>query len=266
MKRLKIATALGLPLTIIALIIPTTVTLADPILKPRKYHGPIPQKAFTLHIGFFAGADNEDLWTHFDNLIEGPFKKELVTDDFGPAFAIDGSFMNKLHPQFAIRLRGGVSFLSSESTGLTTAPADTGDAPLVRFKRSFDVSLMSVVADGMYFFQDASVSEFQAYIGLGLGFIFPYQRFEEQLVDEETGAELGPDPKTKISAEPEAHALIGTLYHVKTTVALHLEGRFQISQSKIDLEVPTVQAGLQTINFDVDYTGFVLAAGISWFF
>ena len=37
---------------------------AEPILKPRKYSGPIPKRYFTFDIGILGGADNEEMWDY----------------------------------------------------------------------------------------------------------------------------------------------------------------------------------------------------------
>ena len=61
------------------------------------------------------------------------------------------------------------------------------------------------------------------------------------------------------------HAVLGFLYHINSTVALNMEGRAQMAQSKFELDY-MLETGPETLSFDVDYTGFVLTAGISKFF
>ena len=104
-------------LVVAALIALPTPPHADPILKPRKYHGPIPQKAFTLGIGFYGGAENQELWNHLESLLIQPLRKESVTEDFEASLNLDAMFLNKVHPQFAFRVRGSVAFLNSSSKG-----------------------------------------------------------------------------------------------------------------------------------------------------
>ena len=65
------------------LVIPPTPQIqAKPILKPRKYHGPIPRKYFTYSIGFLGGADNADMWDFLDRSVAQPFRRFLSTSDF----------------------------------------------------------------------------------------------------------------------------------------------------------------------------------------
>lgn len=266
----KIAPTSVALLVLAALIALPTAPHADPILKPRKYHGPIPQKAFTLSVGFYGGAENQELWDHLESLLIQPLKKESVTKDFETSLNLDAMFLNKVHPQFAFRLRGSVAFLNSESKGLIVPSViDTSIAqPLVSFSRSVDVIMSSVSVSGLYYLQDAAVSELQIYMGLGFGFVFPYMKYEQELSDVSTGQPFpsAQQNETQVKAEPEFHVVMGTLYHIKPTFALGAEGRFQIAQSKIDLNLPTLSDGRQDLNFDVDLTGFVLALTASWFF
>jgi hypothetical protein len=268
---------LWLSVLVTVLLIPIAQPLADPILKPKKYHGPLPRKSFGLSIGFLGGPNNEQMYDYLDGQIDGPLKTSLETTDFGGAPQIDAYYTVKLHPNFAFRLTGGVGFLTSNSKGLAIAsdPDTTGLAPLLAFEREFDVILSSLQASGLYYFQDASVAEFQAYIGGGLSFFFPYARYNEsstiaeQLPDGsivDTGQPYASGEETKFSAEPGIQGVLGALYHVRNNVAFFLEGRYQIGQSKFTLELPTATAGIQNLNFDVNYSGFVLAVGASRFF
>jgi len=254
-----------------ALVALPTAPNADPILKPKKYHGPIPQKAFVLGVGVYGGAENQDFWAYLESLLLEPLKKEVVTNDFGASLNIDASFLNKVHPQFAFRIRGSVAFLQSDSKGLLVPSViDTSIAqPLVAFSRSMDVILSDLAVSGLYYFQDAAVSEFQIYTGLGFGFIFPYIEYKQELTEISTGEPFPNAQRNEtqpFSAEPEFHVVLGTLYHVKPTLALGAEGRFQIAQSKIEINLPTAADGRQDLNFDVDFTGFVLALTVAWFF
>lgn len=252
---------------------PTPQTLAKPILKPKKYHGPIPRRAFSLSIGFVGGADNAEMFNFLDNLDprnpkNAQLRAALDTEDFSSGLQLDASYMVKAHPNFAFRFRSGVGFLSSTSRGLITAtnPDSLGVKPLLDFDRSFDVLLFSVEASALYFFQDASVEEFQTYIGGGFSLFLPLANYEESLVDDTTKQRFGtPTDETDFSANPGVHAVLGALYHFRPTLAFHMEGRVQIAQSKFTLDLPTTQ-GIKPLTFDVDYTGFVLTAGISKFF
>ena len=268
MTRRLIATFLVLaPLLIVSY--PAPCLSADPILKPRKYHGPIPQRAYALSIGFIGGPDNEAMFTHLDALVDQPFRNNLNTNDFGAALTIDGTFIMKLHPQFAFRAKSSVSFLTSQSTGLVVpiAAQDPGGlAPLLEFERNFDVTLLSVEGSGLYFFQDASVSEFQTFIGLGLSLFIPYAKYEETTINTANNQPFSKESTNKWSTEPGVHGVLGFLYHFNNSVAVTSEGRFQIAQSKFNAVFPTLADGLQDLNFDVHYTGFVLNVGIARFF
>jgi hypothetical protein len=268
MKLKRSTTSWVLLLLIIALLTPTAESYADPILKPKKYHGPIPKRSFSLSIGFLGGPDNEHMYDFLDRSIDQPLKRQLQTEDFGTSPAIDAIYNVKMHPQFALRATGGVAFLSSNSTGLATAsePDTSGLVPLLEFEREFDVILFSIEGSGLYYFQDASVSEFQAYIGGGFTFFFPWATYKETTTDTGTGQPFSSIDQSKISAEPGIHGLLGALYHIRNNFALFAEGKYQIGQSKFSLDLPTAAAGVQNLKFDVHYSGFILAVGASRFF
>jgi hypothetical protein len=48
-------------------------------------------------------------------------------------------------------------------------------------------------------------------------------------------------------------------------MALNMEGRVQMAQSKFEMEYETT-AGRRELSFDVDYTGFIIGLGVAKFF
>jgi hypothetical protein len=193
MKQRHMTTSLVLLSVLAAILLaPFAQSHADPILKPKKYHGPIPKKSFGLSIGFLGGPNNEQMYDYLDRQIDEVLQSRTQTTDFEGAPQIDAYYTVKLHPNFAFRATGGVGFLTSDSKGLAVASEpDTagGSLPLLAFEREFNVVLFSLQASGLYYFQDASVSEFQAYIGGGLSFFFPYAHYPQNT----TIAEVLPD-------------------------------------------------------------------------
>ncbi|MEJ2719866.1 MAG: hypothetical protein P8181_01820, partial [bacterium] len=240
--------------------------------KPRKYHGPIPKRYFTFSVGFFGGADNDEMWSFLERQVDEVLRKEATTDDFGAAPSVTLAYSAKLHPQFAVRVQGGLTILTSQSRGLMipqAEPDSTGQLPLLEFDRDFDVLLMGVDATGFYYFQDASVKNFQSYLGGGFSLFFPRSEFKQSLTDKDTMEGYPPGrgttSQTDWSVSPGVHAVLGFLYHFKTTLAFNGEGRIQIAQSKFKLDYET-ENGIQPLTFDVDYTGFSFTVGISKFF
>lgn len=268
MKLRSATTSLVLLTLITVLLTPTAESYADPILKPKKYHGPIPKRSWGLSIGFLTGADNEEMFGYLGRIIDQPLRPRAVTQDFGSSPVIDLYYTAKMHPNFAFRGVGGATFLRSSSEGLATAadPDTSGQLPLVKFERNFDVILFSLEATGMYYFQDASVSEFQAYIGGGLSFFIPWARYEELTFFEASGQPYTNSEESKLSTEPGVHAVLGALYHIRNTVAFFTEAKYQIGQSTFELDLPTIDAGIQNLSFVVSYSGLVLVAGVSKFF
>jgi hypothetical protein len=252
----------------LSILLPHTCSYADPILKPKKYHGPIPKRSFGLNIGFLGGPSNEEMWNYLDGLIDQPFRSDLDTQDFGTSLNLDLLYTAKVHPNFALRVKGSVAFLKSSSTGLMSAALvdTTGNTLVLEFDRSFDIVLSSIEASAMYYFTDASVSEFQSYIGAGFSLYLPYTTYKEDLTDFDTGLPYDSRDKSKMTGEPGVNAVLGALYHLRNDLALSLEGRLYMAQSKYKLEVPTTGAGNQEITFDINYDGFVLVAGVAKFF
>lgn len=255
-------------LIILTIVVFANSSHAEPILKPKKYHGPIPRRSFGLSIGFLAGADNMAMEDYQASLIPQPLQDDLVTQDFGNGPSLDAYYTVKMHPQFAFRGTGGATFLTSSSSGYTVAtePDTSGLLPLLQFERTFDVVLFSVSASGLYYFQDASVSEFQAYVGIGLIYFFPWEQYEESTVDTDTGLPYSHTETAELTGEPGAQGFIGALYHIRNNVAFFTEGRYQIGQSKFRMDLPTASDGVQNLSFDVHYTGFSLLVGASRFF
>ncbi len=252
----------------ITILTPPHGSFADPILKPRKYAGPIPQRFFTFEIGVLGGADNEDMWNFLDRQIGEPLNKETETNDFGASLALGASYSVKIHPHFAVRTKAGLAIVQSDSKGLVVPnvePDSTGQRPLLRFERQFDVLLFSIDGTAIFFFQDASVKDFQSYAGGGFSLYFPYAKYTEDTTDDDTQKPYGSDEQSDWSFQPGIHAVLGFLYHFNSTVALNMEGRAQMTQSKFELNY-VLPEGEKALSFDVDYTGFIISAGISKFF
>lgn len=252
-----VATCIG-----IAILVPPQGSNADPILKPRKYHGPIPKRYFTLGIGVMGGATNEEMWDLLDRMVIGTVDAETNTEDFGSSLCIDGAYTVKVHPQFAVRARGGLTILQSESTGKWKPETQT----LRSFEREFDVWLFTLDGTALYYFQDASVKMFQTYFGAGFGAYFPYAIYTEDMTDLTTGEPLPQTKTTEWDIQAGAHAILGFLYHTNPTTALGLEGRVQMAMSKFTLDYTDTVGNEMTGNFDVDYTGFCLMLTASKFF
>jgi hypothetical protein len=254
----------------IAVLSPPESLFAEPILKPRKYHGPIPKRYFSVTVGLLGGAENQEMWDFLDRQVDDPLRDQTKTEDFGAAPTVDACYVMKVHPQFAVRARSGLSILQSESNGqdvpdIDPVPNDTVPLPLLRFERQFEVLLFAIEATGLFYFQDASVNEFQTYLGGGFSLLVPYAKYTEDLTDVDTNQPYSSQETTDWSLQPGVHAILGFLYHLKPTIALNMEGRVQMSQSKFGIDYLTEQ-GKRELNFDVDYTGFVISAGVSKFF
>ncbi|MCH7548840.1 MAG: hypothetical protein IH969_04770, partial [Candidatus Krumholzibacteriota bacterium] len=71
-------------LTVLVPVLLATITataVADPILKPRKYFGPIPQNSISFRVGFLGGAEAAEMIEFLDADKQAP--EEARSDDFG---------------------------------------------------------------------------------------------------------------------------------------------------------------------------------------
>ncbi|HET6348552.1 MAG TPA: hypothetical protein VFH88_05650 [Candidatus Krumholzibacteria bacterium] len=249
---------------------------AEPILKPHKYSGPIPQSLFALRVGAFGGATNDEMIQFLDGRVKPPF--EVNTKDFGTGLTIEGCYMHKPHPRFGVRVNGAVSFVKSTSTGnmVPQVPGvpDTIPLPEINFNREFKVELITLELSGVYYFADAALNEFQPYLGAGFSVGLPHETFKESRVETDTGQPYTdeiPGVPTNASEWDFAggvHAVGGVLYYFADRWALSTEARVQLMQDHFgQLKVYDPETGdFENANFVVDYTGFYISAGVSYGF
>lgn len=256
-------------LACVALMMTASLATAEPILKPHKYHGPIPQSALFLRVGLLGEANNEEMLAFLDSRTRAPFAN--IIEDFGNGLAIEGAYMYKPHPRFGVRLNANYTRLSSADRGNMVptefAPPDTL-APELDYTREFAVDLIALEASAVYYFADASVKEFQTYLGGGFTFGFPHQVYKDTRVRAETGEAYGnPIERSEWDFSAGVHAVFGALYYVNSRFGISAEGRVQILESRFDqLETANEVGDPEQISFGVDYTGFFAMLGVIWAF
>lgn len=251
------------------MILTASLASAEPILKPHKYYGPIPQSAWFLRAGALGGANNEEMILYQDSRIQAPFTS--TSEDFGNGLTLELGYMYKPHPRFGARLNGSYSTLESSSQGNAVLQIadypDTIPLPLVDFTREFKVDLFVLEASAVYFFADASVKEFQTYLGGGFSLGFPHQTYTETRVDADTGEVYDPIEKDEWDFSAGVHAVLGLLYYVNNRFGLSAEGRLQLMESTFEqLEAPNETGDPEQVSFVVDYTGFYISLGVLWSF
>lgn len=264
MSARRIALAMG-ALTLVS----ATLATAEPIMKPRKYHGPIPQSMAWLRVGMFGGGSNEEMITYLDGRIKPPFEK--TSEDFGTSLTVEGGYAHKPHPQFAVRLNASVSFLSSTGSGnmvpQVAGVPDTIPLPVVDYDREFTSQLVVLEVSGIYFLSDAAVKEFQTYIGGGFSVGIPHETYSETQVDSETGETFQTIDTSEWDIAPGVHAVLGALYYINNAFAITAEGRLQLMDGRYEqLQAVNEVGDLENVDFVVDYTGFYLAVGVLWGF
>lgn len=241
--------------------------LGRPILKPQKYYGPIPKRSFSLRIGFLEGATNENMYDYIGSKRANPSIRSFP-EDFANSVIIDGAYTLKLHPNFGVRAASSITFLRSKSHGHYVPQNQAPPLPIRDFERTFNVDLLSIAGDAIYYFSNAAVSEFQPYIGGGFSAWIPHAVYKENAVDKWAPADSLPDyshqiaDKTEWSFEAGIQGILGALYYATNTFAFTAEARYHIAQSRFPLKVNTPGGGLKDINFTVKYTGFVINFGV----
>jgi hypothetical protein len=246
---------------------------AEPILAPHKYSGPIPQNALSLRIGVLGGANNEEMIDYLDGNVKPPFLVD--SQDFKTSLAIDVNYIHKPHPQFGFRLNGSAAFLKYTSTG-DFIPQVQADSllPQLKYDREFKVDLFTLEASGIYFFSDASLKEFQPYLGGGFSLGFPHQQFTETRTDVDTGLPYTEEIPGRVSdasawaVSPGAHLVGGLLYYFSSRWGMSAEGRVQLMESRFDeLQAPDPETGgFENVSFVVKYTGFYMSLGATYGF
>lgn len=257
---------------VLALHAPFALAQTTPILEARTYSGPIPQNSISLRVGMFGGAENQEMIDYLDERVRPPF--EVSYEDFSTALSIDVGYIHKPHPRFGLRLNGNASFFEYTSTG--DFVPQTGDSllPQLEYNRKLKVDLFVLEASGIYYFSDASLQEFQPYLGAGFSVGIPHEVFTEDRTDVDTGAPFTDEIPGRPAEAGEwdihagVHAVGGMLYYFTERWAVSAEGRVQFMEGRFDqLQAYDPDAGqYDNVNFVIDYAGFYLALGASYGF
>jgi hypothetical protein len=249
---------------------------AEPILKPRKYYGPIPQSSVSFRVGMLGEASNEEMIDFLDGRVQPPFP-EPDTEDFGNGLAFEMAYMYKPHPHFSVRANASLSLLRSSSDGVFVPQIpgvpDTIPLPALEYHREFNVDLWVLELSGVYHFSDASVKEFQPYLGGGFSLGFPNEKYTESRIDQDTGQPYTDEiPGTPAEASEwgfsaGVHAVGGAIYYLTNRFGISAEARLQLMEGTFEQLAVTNEVGdLENVNFVVDYTGFFLTVGVTYAF
>lgn len=241
---------------------------AEPIIKPHKYEGPIPQNALSLRVGAFGGASNQEMIDYLDGRVRDPF--QVTSEDFGTGLEIDAGFVHKPHPRFGVRLNASAAFITYTSTGdfVPQVPADSL-LPQLEYNRELGVDLFTFELSGIYFFSDAAEVELQPYLGGGFSVGFPHQVLTESRRDVETGEEYTAEIPGRTSDASEwdvsagVHLVGGLFYYITNRWGVSAEARAQLMQSRfegIEAYDPDINE-FDSVSFVIDYSGFYLTIG-----
>jgi hypothetical protein len=247
-----------------ALILTAGLASAEPILKPHKYYGPIPQSAMFLRVGVFGGASNQEMIEFLG--AKPPF--ESIYEDFGNGLTVELGYMHKPHPRFGARLNAAYTALRSNGTGNMVPQTTDSLPPILDFTTDFNVDLIVIEASGVYYFTDASVKDFQTYFGGGFSFGLPYETYQQSRVDTDTGEAYGePISMSEWGFSAGVHAVLGAIYYTSNRFGISAEARVQLLEGRYDQLTTPDEVGVpENVNFVVDYTGFYMTIGVLWGF
>jgi len=248
----------------VILVGPARPAAAGPIIKPRKYFGPIPAGSITFRVGFLGNATNREM---IDFLDAGRSSAErAISNDFSNAISYDVTYMYKPHPQFGVRVSSSLTRLKSTGHGFfvfrPVGLPDSIPSPIFDYNRKFRVDLITMELSGVYFFSNAAVKEFQPYLGGGFTIGIPHQSFEEFRTNRDTG-ERTSIMRNEWSAEAGVHGVFGAFYYITNRTAISAEATAQVLQSQFPLSAKDENGQPQDVRFVVDYTGFSLSLGVS---
>lgn len=240
--------------------------------KADYYHGPIPQHTISLRVGMFGGAENQEMIDYLDVGVQQPF--EVSYEDFGTGLAIDLGYVYKPHPRFGLRLNGSAAFISYTSTGDFVPQTEDSLLPQLTYDRKLSVDLFVLEASGIYFFSDASVEEFQTYLGAGFSVGFPHEVFTEERTDVDTGAPYTdeipgrPGEASEWGVSAGVHAVGGLVYFINQRWGISAEGRVQFMESRFDqLQANDPETNeMENVSFVIDYAGFYFSIGATYGF
>jgi hypothetical protein len=258
------------------LLLPAPLASAEPILKPRKYQGPIPQNAISLRAAGFGGASNEEMIEYLDGRLQPPF--EAQTEDFGTGLTIEANYIHKPHPQFGVRVNGAVSFLESTGDGVFVPQIpnlpDSILLPELEYSREFKVELITLEVSGVYFFTDASANDLQPFLGGGFSFGFPHETITETRVNTETGEPYTdeipgiPSEASEWDFSAGVHLVTGLIWYFTHRWGMNAEARVQMMEGRFDqlqAYAPDTDQ-FEDVSFVVDYSGFYMSLGVTYGF
>ena len=253
---------------LVSILLAATSALSGPILKPRKYYGPIPQSSFTLRVGFLGGVNNDQMFEELDRQVAKSGGTSF-SEEISNSLIIDGTYVYKLHPQFAVRASFSAAFIRQNSNGLIVANVEVPDSillPVLDYDRNFEVDLFTIEGSALYFFSDAAVKDFQPYAGGGFSLGIPHARFTEVRLDREKEFKdfSNTVSSSKWSTAAGVHAILGAAYYITNKLAFSLEGRLQMMQSTYPIGAidPDTLEPLE-VDVEVKYSGFMLNVGVS---
>lgn len=262
---MKMRTIAGL-LVAAALVVTSAASAAPPIFKEKKYFGPIPFNSFTLNAGFLDGTDFDYLNEHLD-----AWSKLRCGETFGyntveeiplsPYFQV--SYERQLTPRHFLRLGTSFAYITQASNGIDCISVPTDTVPLsisVETERDFKVYLLAFDFGFTYCFITPEVQRFTPYTGAGFSAVVPMTRLDTEATY--NGAPLAGYAENygeKVSQndfQAGMHLEFGMRYFISDRFAAGMEGRYQMSQSKLE-----IHGG----NFDLKYSGFTLSLNLTYY-
>lgn len=234
----------------------STAHAAPPIFKEKKYFGPMPFSNVSLSAGFLDGADFSLLTDALNNWAVA----RNGHDTFGNlalAPSVRLSYEYQMTPNHFLKVSSSFSYLKQGSVGAYVAEYPDTNYSL-DIARTLKVYLLTFEAGFSYYFVPPAPESFSPYAGAGFAAVVPLVRLDTESSLHETGQPFA-NPGENVSQnsfQAGLHLEFGMNYYLSNRFALGMEGKYQMAQSKFDVH---------GANFDLKYTGFILAINVVYY-
>ena len=214
----------------------------------------MPPGNLSLSLGFLDGADFTALTDALNNWAVARHGYDNFEDlPLAPTGRL--SYEYQLTPNHYLKLSSTLSYLKQTSIGTYVASYPDTNYNL-DIRRTFKVYLFTLDAGFVYYFTPPTPEGFSPYAGAGFAAVVPLARLHtESSLDGRPFANPG-ENVSQNSFEAGLHMEFGMNYYLSNRYAMGIEGKYQMAESKFD-----IHGG----NFDLKYTGFILAFTLMYY-
>lgn len=237
---------------VMAAFVASAAQAEPPIFKDKKYFGPIPYNGFSVGVGFLDGTDFDYLFEHLQNYAVARNGSESWEEVSVSPYA-HLRYERQMTPNHFLKLAATAAYVNTSGISELVATIDTNNYYL-QGERTFKVYLLSLDVGLEYYFVSPEPQRFSPYVGGGFAAVVPITKLSSDFTH---NGEPFPTPGENVDdTEFRAglHFEFGMNYYVSNRLALGLEGKYQMSQSKFEIHDG---------NFDLSYAGFMLTLNVT---